>query len=269
LVTLDLSRRRNWAKNGKARRDDEVIPGVAAFRQRFMRRAYDVLGWNVKLERGIPMRRRPITRLPNPKAGTRSPVETWHNGGDIDQYARSLQKAAQNVIQQLNLEPNPTTEWDACPVLLLYREAIELRLKVLVGESGNFLPSPTDHITLYKTHSIRWLAQIIRQIIKRVGWENEFKCEDVSSLADFSALVNDLEEMNPVPGAVRSSSRRRDRSVPHQPHPPNVFTFATKLDALLELLDSTADALAAEWDIRQEAMAGGEFDGGDGFGPTI
>jgi len=39
------------------------------------------------------------------------------------------------------------------------------------------------------------------------------------------------------------------------------------MDALLELLDSTADALAAEWDQRANA-ADVQFDGGD-FKPTI
>jgi hypothetical protein len=38
------------------------------------------------------------------------------------------------------------------------------------------LPTPTDPLTLAKTRSLRWLAQIVGQIIKAVGWENEFKC---------------------------------------------------------------------------------------------
>jgi hypothetical protein len=28
-----------------------------------------------------------------------------------------------------------------------------------------------------------------------VKWENEFKCEEVASLAEFSALVNELEAL--------------------------------------------------------------------------
>jgi hypothetical protein len=45
--------------------------------------------------------------------------------------------------------------------------------------------------------------------------------------------------------------------------------FGRKMDALLELLDSTADALAAEWDMRSEAAAieSGWNDGGSK--PTI
>jgi hypothetical protein len=45
--------------------------------------------------------------------------------------------------------------------------------------------------------------------------------------------------------------------------------FARRMDALLELLDSTADALAAEWDLRSDG-AGIDADwNGGGFEPTI
>jgi hypothetical protein len=36
------------------------------------------------------------------------------------------------------------------------------------------------------------LAQIVGQIIKAVKWKGEFKCDGVSSHADFSALVSEL-----------------------------------------------------------------------------
>jgi hypothetical protein len=195
-------------------------------------------------------------------------MESWHNGGDIeiDLYARSLQKAARTLVKSLDLEPNPKTAWDACPVILLYRQALELHLKALVGEGGNFLPSPTDSITLYKTHSLRWLAQIVCQIVKTVRLENEFKSEGIASLGDFSALVNELESLDPVSCAVQSGSRGRDGSVPNQLQPPKVVQYAKRMDALLDLLDVTADALAATWDQR---AAETDFKDGSDFGPAV
>lgn len=215
-------------------------------------------------------KKRPVIRFPKPKPKNRTADRRWHNGGDIEihLYARSLHKAAKKLIASLDLEPNPKTAWDVCPILLLYRQAVELRLKALVGEGSNFLPTPTDHITLFKTHSLRWLAQIVCQIIRKVRWENEFKCEGVSSLADVSALVNELEELDPVAVAVQSSNRRPDGSVPHQLQPPNVVRFAKKLDALLDLLDATTDALAATWDLQAEGTAK-DVQAGDSRKPTI
>jgi hypothetical protein len=209
-----------------------------------------------------------VIRFPKVQAVAQSADRAWHNGGDIEihLYARSLHKAAKTLIETLDLEPNPKTAWDACPVILLYREAIELHLKALVGEGSNFLKERTDPISLFKTHSLRWLAQIVCQIIKAVRWENEFKSEDVANLTDFSALVSELEAVDPVLCAVHPGNRRSDGWVPQQLQPPNVVQFAKKLDGLLDLLDVTADALAAMWD---QVSGGEKFGAGEDSKPTI
>jgi hypothetical protein len=213
-------------------------------------------------------RRSTIKTTPRFRFGDRH----WHNGGDLEiyQYARSLQKAARTLIGTLDLESTPKTAWDACPIILLYRQAVELHLKSLVSEGSNFLKSPTDPISLYTTHSLRWLAQIVCQIIKTVGWEKEFKSDGAGSLADFSALVNELEELDPVKVAVHSGARRRDGSAPPQLQPSNVIRLGRKLDALIDLLDATADALAATWDLQAEGIVTElDFKAEDDFGPTI
>ena len=151
-----------------------------------------------------------------------------------------------------------------CHDAVLYREAIELHLKALVSEGNNFLRTKVDPISLYKTDSLRWLAQIVCQIIRAVEWENEFRCEGVSDLTEFSAVVNDLERLDPVKCAVMSARI----GVLGTPPPPmqkvNAVEFACRMDALIDLLDSAADALAATW----EMMAGGA-EGGAGSGHTI
>lgn len=212
----------------------------------------------------------PVLRFPPAKAPAETYERQWHNGGDIEIefYAKSLRRAAKTLIASLDLKPNPKTAWDACPVILLYREAVELQLKSLVGEGSNFLPSPTDPLTLAKTHSLRWLAQIVCQIIKAVKWENEFKCEGVSSLTDFSALIAELEALDPVAVAVRSKHRGRPGDVPSLLQKPKVLELVPKLDALLDLLAATADGLAATWDLQRDGVGEDDF-AGDDFKPTI
>jgi len=87
------------------------------------------------------MNKTPVTRLSRTKAGSLSPVESWHGGGDIEirQYARSLQNAAQTLVGKLELDRTARTEWDTAPVVLLYRQALEINLKLLVG--GQQLPA--------------------------------------------------------------------------------------------------------------------------------
>ena len=208
----------------------------------------------------------PIGRFSKPKAKAGSADRTWHNGADVEIrfYARSLQKAARALVEKWELDQNAKTDWDGCPVILLYREALELHLKALVGEGSNFLKTRTDPISLSRTHSLRWLAQLVCQIIRTVGWERDLTCGGISSLADFNALVNEVESFDPVGRANRSSRAKDPNSVSQYYRTFNVAQFATKLDALLDMLDVTADALAATWDQREAAenqlFAGDDFD---------
>ena len=128
-------------------------------------------------------------------------VEEWHNGADveIDLYASSLHRAAKLLVQRLDPTRNAKAAWDAGPIILLYRQAVELRLKALVGKGAKFLQRPADHITLCKTHSLRWLAQIVCQIIETVQWQADFKCEGISTLAEFRAPIAELDTMDPFP----------------------------------------------------------------------
>jgi hypothetical protein len=174
-------------------------------------------------------------------------ARAWQNGGDIELhlYGRALRRAAKTIIANLDLKPNPVSVWDAAPIILLYRHAMELHLKELVGEGSGLLQNPVDPLTLYKTHSLRWLAQIVCQIIKAVGWEARFICEGVADGVAFSALIGELEAADPVASAVMSIERRRDGSMPPFLQPANVVLLSRRLDAVLDLLDATTDALAA------------------------
>ncbi len=131
------------------------------------------------------MKKKPHTsRVFKPKLKSSTADRTWHNGGDVESafYARPLHKAAKRLIEAVNPEPNPKTAWAACPVILLSKARRRTPLEGLVGEGSNFLPSPIDPITLCKTHSLRWLAQIVCKIVRTVRWE--FRSEGVASLAD-------------------------------------------------------------------------------------
>jgi hypothetical protein len=91
----------------------------------------------------------------------------------------------------------------------------------------------------------------------------------VSSLADFSALVNEVESFDPVTRAIRSSSAKDPNSVSQYYRTFNVVQFAKKLDGLLDLLDVTADALAATWDQCAEESGEETFRAGRNIKPTI
>lgn len=108
------------------------------------------------------MKKRFSNRFSKPKAKRRPGIETWHNGADaeIHLYAVALQEAAKSLVATWDPARSPKAAWDVYPIILLYRQTLELRLKALVGEGSSFLRSEADPISLYRTHSLRWLAQI-------------------------------------------------------------------------------------------------------------
>jgi hypothetical protein len=100
-------------------------------------------------------------------------------------------------------------------------------------------------------------------------WEREFRCEGVENLADFKAIIEEINSADPGyafrcpgktegPGSVSGQLAFRVRE------------FARRMDAILELLDSTADALAATWNMQTEAAAPeADLRAGNDLKPTI
>jgi len=192
-------------------------------------------------------KRSPILPFPIGPQRERSD-STWHNraGIEIELYARSLQRSAKVLLGNLDRSEDAKTAWDVGPIMMLYREAVELQMKFLVEEGGRFLSSPTDQLTLAKTRSIRWLGQIVCQVVRAVQWEPEFRCEGVSNLVAFSALIAELDDMEPVAAAMYSDKTKHGfGDVPPQLKKAKVLEVVPKLDALLDLLSATADGLAA------------------------
>jgi len=171
-------------------------------------------------------------RFFRPRGNQGGTVEEWHNGADMEIhfYGRALRKAVSLLIERLQATNQTQDDWDVGPVVLLYRQAVELQLKAVIGEGGGFLKAPTDHLTLVKTRSLRWLAQITSQIIKAVQWEAEFKCKGVSNLADFNAVIAELEGMEPVSAAIYAEPRKKNLGeVPQQLFKTKVLQIASKM----------------------------------------
>jgi hypothetical protein len=182
---------------------------------------------------------------------------------DLYFYAQSFHKSAKKLAAAFQVGDSLFPEADASAVVFVYRHAVELFLKAIVlGEGGKFLVSKPDPISVGKTHSLSWLAQIVRKIITAVKWEAEFTCEGVHNFAEFKVIMEDINSADPGSYVFRLPATIETQG------PSGVQEFARQTDALLDLLDSTADALAAEWELRMDSTETDE-DGDGGFGPTI
>ncbi len=216
-----------------------------------------------KLETAMP-KKKPSSWSSSPPgqvSGPHSAMSDPHTAPENDLYflAQSCQKAAKRLAEPLQLGSNPLGEFDVYPVLHIYRHAMELFLKAMVlGDGGNFLATKPDHISISKTHSLSWLAQFVVQIVTALGWEERFRCEGVEDLAGFKAIIEEVNRIDVGHGMFRVWGDLVTR----------LPELLRRVDALSSLLNSTADALAAEWDLRNEDVEGGWRDGTD-FEPTI
>lgn len=214
----------------------------------------------------------PASRRLVSNPGLHNSVSNWRNVSERDLwlYARSFHSAAKKLAGALEVDSGPMSDFDPCPVVFMYRHAVELHLKALVlGEGGNFLATKPDHLSVYKTHSVSWLAQFVCQSVTALKWEMEFRCEGVENLADFKAIIEEINSLDPGYAFRCPGKTEGPGSVPGQ-LAFSVREFARRMDAILGLLDSTADALAATWDMQNgTAVPEADLHAGNDFEPTI
>jgi hypothetical protein len=200
---------------------------------------------------------------PTPRPGPHKPISDVHRSPEQDLflYAEAFHKGAKALAAAFRAEGNPLAAFDASAVVFMYRHVLELHMKgIVLGEGGNFLGTKPDHISISKTHSVSWLAQFVCQIITALQWEKEFRCEGVETLDDFKAVIDEVNTVDSGYYTFRLPVDPQSKS--------SVGEFSRRMDALIGLLASTGDALAAEWDLRTESDTGPEPDNG-GFGPMI
>jgi hypothetical protein len=194
--------------------------------------------------------------MSNPEQHPR--ILDWHNvpEEEVSLYSRAFRAAAKKMALAVELDPGPFTNFAACPVVFIYRHALELHLKALIlGDGSNFLATKPERMSVSKTHSASWLAQFVCQIVTALNWEKEFRCAGIETLAEFKAFVEDVNSVDPGPYSFRYPASAEAQDSVENNSTFNVREFARRMDALLELLDSTADALAATWDTQSEAAA--------------
>ena len=204
------------------------------------------------------MRKKPARRLVMSNPEKHPSIQDWHNVPEEEffLYARAFRAAAKKMALAVELAPGPSAKSPLAMVVFMYRHALELHLKALIlGDGGNFLATKPDRLSVYRTHSVSWLSQFVCQIVTAVNWEKEFRCEGMRRLPTLrlswkisipSILAHIRSAIPPAskaPDSVRGNSTFDARE------------FGRRIDALLDLLDSTADALAATWDTQSEAAA--------------
>ena len=92
------------------------------------------------------------------------------------------------------------------------------------------------------------MTPVPSQSSARVQWQGEFKAAGIEDLTTFKSLIEAVNSIDPAFYSFR---------YPADPEGPRceVLDFIVRLENLVELLEHTADSLAAEWDLRSDRIS--------------
>ena len=161
-------------------------------------------------------------------------------------YARTFHNAAKALAAHTDLDRSAGSDWDACPVVSLYGHALELHLKALVlGDGINFLSQKPDLEFVYRTHSLGRLLKMAWEIVT-CAWKKNLTLEAAQNLIFIRTVVEDLDVGGPGSYAFRyavDAGGANSKTF-------SIDNFAKRMDEVLNMLDGTAEALTAAWDLR-------------------
>jgi hypothetical protein len=185
----------------------------------------------------------------------RNTVLNWHRAPEeeFDIYAGVYWNAAQTLVK--NLELDRIFGYDACPVVFLYRHALELFLKaILLGDGANFLRNrPDPKWVMDHSHSLKELIPHVREILERFAREGEFGRNEVRTFDDFEALVGELDNVDKNSCAFRYPVDKKLQGTVPGHFTFNAGNFARKMDDALNTLSGACSMLPELWQAECEA----------------
>ncbi|HXM60225.1 MAG TPA: hypothetical protein VN950_05170 [Terriglobales bacterium] len=194
----------------------------------------------------------------------RNTVLNWHNApeNEFRLYGEAFWDAARRLVERDEMDSGPSADFAACPVVFLYRQALELYLKdILIGKGGDLLdPRPDVRTILERNHSLTKHMPDVRHIFERFGWEKEFGKDCVSTFDDFEEIVSQLEDIDPGSFSFRYPLDKKLGGTLDSHFTFSVRKFALVMDEVLNTLDGACFCLpercSALWEADYEARIG-------------
>ena len=164
-------------------------------------------------------------------------------------YARAFHKAGEDLAHKPKLDRGGLSSFDACPIVFLYRQAIELYLKALLQELGEL---SDESLT---THDLRKLLPPIRWQFERWEIEKKLGTGDVATFHDLERLVDDLCVVDPGSFAFRYPIDKHRKSALPLGFGFSVMDFAKRFDPVLSLLSGCVSYVSERLQMEAETAA--------------
>lgn len=172
-------------------------------------------------------------------------------------FAHAYHSAAQHLVGQMKGNTG-YRDYEAYPILFLYRHALELYLKAIVFKGATLLKllseETIDYSNFFTKHELSSLLPAIQIIWKLVDWDWDFGIEQVKTFEDFSDMVKDLEEIDPSSFSFRYPVDKRFKAVLPHHFCFSLFAFAEHMDPVLQTLDGAVTGLEERWNHAAEII---------------
>ena len=166
--------------------------------------------------------------------------------GEFGFYARAFHEAGQALYKRM-FDKAGYNDLEGCPVIFLYRHALELYLKAIVlhGDAILKIEGKTliDNRKLLQKHNLLPFLPLVKQTFEAVGWTWELDIEGLKTFGEVEVLLRDFETVDVGSYTFRYPvDTKGNPSVPHHfmVHMP---TFCERMDALLESLEAATMGL--------------------------
>ena len=171
-------------------------------------------------------------------------------------YAHAFHKAGKALFEQM-FDRSSYNSLEGCPIIFLYRHALELYLKAIVlhGEAIMQINGKTllTNRKLLQKHSLLPFLPLLKQTFDAVGWTWDLDIEGLRTFEEVEELLRDFETVDLGSYTFRYPiDTKGSPSVPHHfmVHMP---TFCKRMDALLTFLEAAVMGLEVTEDRMIEA----------------
>lgn len=190
--------------------------------------------------------------------------------GEFGLYGDSFHRAAQVLVAR-TAPGGSMNSFDVCPIVFLYRHALELQLKSIILRRDDILrldgKGELTEKDLFTEHSLTKLLRLAGHIVTdEMEWKDKF--EEVGGYMEFEQIIKEFDSIDRRSDAFRYPvNKKGEGSVEHN-FAFDVHNIAGRLDPILNLLRAAADSLddvyrsmcEAIGEARQEAMADANYE---------
>jgi len=193
-----------------------------------------------------------IASLPWPSAGDQlfaEGPEWWYKallhltGDEWTEYIGGYRRAADmltNNVRQSRFDH----DWLVYPLVLCWRQYLELRLKHLIMECQRLLD---ENIELYRTHDLSILWRECRPLLERTT------DEDISSdLDNVGSMIMELQNVDPTSDGFRYPVDRTSQPTLVGLNSIDLSHFSDSMTKVANVLDAAAEAIAVSNEYKDE-----------------